>query len=87
MADVEAEDRENLKAENAAFARRMGSQFKMLREGKNWSQEALSEKSGVARNYVGQVERGERSVTIFTARRILRALGVTLSKFLSDMTE
>ncbi|MFP6557369.1 helix-turn-helix domain-containing protein [Paraburkholderia sp. B3] len=41
------------------------------------SQEALAERAGVHRTYVGMLERGEKNVTIYNIGRIAAALGVS----------
>ncbi|MGF6727034.1 transcriptional regulator with XRE-family HTH domain [Paraburkholderia sp. GAS41] len=40
------------------------------------SQEALAERAGVHRTYVGMLERGEKNVTIYNIERIAKALKV-----------
>jgi transcriptional regulator with XRE-family HTH domain len=40
------------------------------------SQEALAERAGVHRTYVGMLERGEKNVTIYNIERIADALSV-----------
>ena len=40
------------------------------------SQEALAERAGVHRTYVGMLERGEKNVTIYNIERIADALEV-----------
>lgn len=51
-----------------------------LRREQNLSQEALADKAGLHRTYVGAVERGERNITLLNANRIAEALGVKLSE-------
>ena len=41
-----------------------------------FSQEALAERAGVHRTYVGMLERGEKNVTIYNIERIAVALQV-----------
>jgi transcriptional regulator with XRE-family HTH domain len=44
------------------------------------SQERLGELSGLHRNYIGAIERAERTPSIMAADRPARALGTTLAE-------
>ena len=58
---------------SAAFGRRL----RLLRKQKtSLSQEALAEKAGVHRTYIGHLERGKGSPTLDTIVRVARALNV-----------
>ena len=57
-----------------------------LRKAKSWSQERLSLESGVARSYLGGVERGERNIAVLNIYRLAKALGVTPAKLLEPPT-
>ncbi|RKE25875.1 helix-turn-helix protein [Paraburkholderia sp. BL23I1N1] len=46
------------------------------------SQEALAERAGVHRTYVGMLERGEKNVTIYNIERIAEALSVEAASLL-----
>lgn len=48
------------------------------------TQEKLAEYVDVSTSYIGQIERGEKSVTLDTLIRITRKLGVTVDYLLKD---
>jgi transcriptional regulator with XRE-family HTH domain len=54
----------------------VGDKVRELREAKGWSQEELGFKSGLHRNYVGRIERGEQNVAVVNVARLAKALGV-----------
>ena len=47
------------------------------------SQEALAERTGLHRTYIGSVERGERNISIDNVERIARSLGVRPEQLVS----
>ncbi|HEU0300146.1 MAG TPA: helix-turn-helix transcriptional regulator [Longimicrobium sp.] len=55
----------------------IGPVLRSLRQQRGLSQEDLAAKAGMHRNYIGGIERGEKSPTINSVSRILAALGVT----------
>jgi transcriptional regulator with XRE-family HTH domain len=46
------------------------------------SQEALAESAGLHRTYVGQVERGEKNISVDSMERLAAALDIELSELL-----
>ena len=56
--------------------RKVGRRIRELRQKKGWSQEKLAEEANLHRTYIGQVERGEKSIGVENLFRIAKALGV-----------
>jgi transcriptional regulator with XRE-family HTH domain len=54
----------------------VGRILRNFREQKGWSQEELGFRSGLHRNYIGGIERGERNVAILNLEKLGKALGV-----------
>lgn len=59
---------------------KIGIKIKLLRTKLNYSQEKLAEISGLNKNSIGAVERGESRPTIDTLERIAIALGIELKE-------
>ena len=53
-----------------------GQEVRMLRHRAGLTQEALAEKAGLHWTYVGQIERGERNLTLKNILRLASGLGV-----------
>ncbi|PKO86497.1 MAG: transcriptional regulator [Betaproteobacteria bacterium HGW-Betaproteobacteria-12] len=58
----------------------------MLRKEKGWSQEQLALQSGLARSYLGGVERGQRNIALENIVKLARTLEITPS-VLMDFSE
>lgn len=61
---------------------RFGRQIRTHREQKGWSQEDLAEFANLSRAYVGEIERGQVSPSIFTAYKLAVALNTTMHALL-----
>jgi transcriptional regulator with XRE-family HTH domain len=57
--------------------------LRILRKQKGLSQEELAFQAGINRNYVGQIEREEKSPTIDVVEKLSNSLGITPSTLLS----
>lgn len=62
--------------------RAFGLAVRGLRNERGVSQERLAELAGLHRTYVGDVERGERNVSLVNIQRLARALGVRMADLL-----
>lgn len=63
---------------------KFGQKVKQLREEKNFSIEQLANISNVDRNYISDIEKGKRNVSIEIIEKIITALDTDLKVFFSD---
>ncbi|MFM7407746.1 MAG: helix-turn-helix domain-containing protein [Cuspidothrix sp.] len=64
---------------------KFGQHIRTIRKAQGLSQEQLAELSGLHRNYIGGVERGERNVALLNIIRIAHALGMSPSELLKGL--
>lgn len=58
----------------------LGERLRTLRRERGWSQEALGERSGLSGKFIGEVERGEKSISVDSLYRVSVALRYPLRK-------
>lgn len=58
--------------------RSFGVRVRTLRQARGLSQEQVALLAGLDRSYIGQVERGEKNVSLINIQRIANALNVSL---------
>lgn len=64
-----------------------GQHLAELRRAQGMSQETLALESGLARSYLGGVERGQRNLALVNICRLAQALGVLPARLLEFPTE
>jgi len=62
---------------------KFGSRVKELRSVRGITQENLAELAGLSRQYIGDVERGTRNISLVNIEKIAAALDVTLPELLT----
>lgn len=65
--------------------KRISDSLKALRQEKKWSLDTVSQKTGVSKAMLGQIERGESSPTIATLWKIASGFDVSFSYFVEDV--
>ncbi|HBZ83229.1 MULTISPECIES: helix-turn-helix domain-containing protein [Brevibacillus] len=69
-----------MEASTKQLAKELGDRIRVLRLDKGLSQEQLGERSGLHPNYIGQIERGEKNLTIESLQKISRSLQIPLEQ-------
>ena len=64
--------------------KRLGKRIREERQRLNLTQAQLAESIDISDNYMGAIERGERSLTLDTLVRLVNRLGVTVDYMLAD---
>lgn len=65
----------------------VGKQIRVLREKRKLSQNALAEASGISRNTLSLIERGQTSPTVSTLKSLASALSVDINAFFQPFNE
>lgn len=61
-----------------------GEKVKLLRKGKELSQEELALKSGLNRPYISGIEQGKRNVSLEVMEKLAEALDIEIKEFFGD---
>lgn len=62
---------------------KFGEKVRQERIALQLSQEALAERAGVHRTYVGMIERGEKNISLENIDKIAKALNLSLSQLVN----
>lgn len=65
----------------------VGHRVRDLRKERGWSQEALGEKGGFHYSYIGQIERGEKNVSLLNLVKIADALEVSVPQLFAYLDD
>lgn len=64
---------------------KLGASLRRLRMKRGWSQDVLSDKSGLHRAHIGEIERGETNVTLQTLKTLADTLSVRITDLLDGL--
>lgn len=68
-----------------ALYRQLGTNVRRLRLEQGWSQDVLSDRSGLHRAHIGEIERGETNVTLQTLKTLADTFKVRVSDLLKGL--
>jgi len=68
-----------------ALYRQLGTNVRRLRLEQGWSQDVLSDRSGLHRAHIGEIERGETNVTLQTLKTLADTLKVRVTDLLKGL--
>ena len=70
-----------------ALSAEIGQRLRAYRQQIGLTQEELAERAGVHKTYIGQVERGEKNLTISSLEKISRSLEISISVLFEGIEE
>ena len=65
----------------------IGRKLRQYRQKQGYSQEALADRAGLHPTYIGQVERGEKNITVETLAKITTALGIPITAVFEELPQ
>lgn len=65
---------------------KMGTRIRQIRKAKGWSQERLAKRCGISLNFMGQIERGTRKMSMDTFGNLCRELEADADALLWGIT-
>ena len=63
----------------------LGEKIRAERKKADFSQEQLAEKADLNRNYIGEIERAEKKITVETLWKISKALGLRVRDLVDEL--
>ena len=63
----------------------IGRKLRQYRQKQGYSQEALADRAGLHPTYIGQVERGEKNITVETLGKITAALEIPITAVFEEL--
>lgn len=69
------------------LAEKFGRLVRHLRKERGFSQEEFAFRVGLHRTYMGDIERGEKNVTLMTADKLAKGLDLTLAGLMSELEQ
>ena len=70
---------------NQTIVQTIGARLRARRQELGYSQEFTAEKAGLHPTYIGQVERGEKNITIESLEKICRALEYPMDRLFCNL--
>lgn len=64
---------------------RLGNRIRKLRKTRGWTQAEMSEKVGIDRSFLADVERGKRNISILNVELIAKGFKMSLSQLFSQL--
>ncbi|MBO9484449.1 helix-turn-helix transcriptional regulator [Salinisphaera sp. G21_0] len=65
----------------ATVQKAFGNRLREIRQEQCLTQEELSHRAGLNRTYIGDIERGEKNITLGSMNKLAKALGIKLRDF------